>query len=157
MKIYEKRWSQMVHGELEEVWKFFSRPENLEKITPDDMKFEIVTNVREIEMYPGILIRYKVSPFPRFKIEWTTEITAVKDCTYFIDEQRFGPFKLWHHQHHFESVEGGVLMQDILHYAIPFGILGRLMNKWSISRRIERIFEYRKSVIADFFPDRRKS
>ena len=154
MKIYQKRWSQLVPGDLHQVWDFFSRPENLERITPNDMQFDIITDVSGVEMYAGLLIEYKVSPFPGFRTQWVTEITAVKKEKYFIDEQRFGPFSFWHHQHHFAEVDEGVLMTDILHYGIPFGPIGWLANKISVSNRIERIFEHRKSVIPQYFPKR---
>ncbi len=152
MKIYYREWEQLVSGSMPDVWHFFSRPENLQKITPPDMDFKIRTDLPGVKMYPGMLIQYKVAPFPGFKTDWVTEITAVVDQQYFIDEQRFGPFRFWHHQHHFEVVEHGILMRDVLHYALPFGWLGQLVNQVLVGPRIERIFSFRESVISNFFP-----
>ena len=150
--MYYREWQQLIPAPMEEVWAFFSRPENLQKITPPDMDFEIRTELAGVNMYPGILIHYQVSPFPGFKTQWVTEITAVDPHRYFIDEQRFGPFRLWHHQHHFEEVDEGVLMSDKLHYVLPLGPLGQLVNAISVGPRIERIFKYRESVIPNIFP-----
>jgi ligand-binding SRPBCC domain-containing protein len=102
-------------------------------------------------MYPGMLITYKVSPLLGLKMDWCTEITHVDDKKYFVDEQRFGPYSMWHHQHHFKVVEGGVEMIDIIDYAIPMGVLGRLMNSILISSEIENIFSFREKKIKELF------
>lgn len=151
MKMYLKEWQQVVPAEMNAVWEFFSRPENLNKITPKDMDFEIVTKLEGLEMYPGMLVRYIVSPLPLMKSDWVTEITAMATHKYFIDEQRFGPFTFWHHQHHFKATDDGVLLTDILHYAVPFGPVGRMVNAIMINKRIDDIFTYRQAVIEDLF------
>lgn len=152
MKIYEKKWEQWVPATLDEAWGFFSRPENLNRITPEDMDFEILSDISGMQMYPGMIVRYKVRPVFNIPMNWVTEITHVQDRKYFIDEQRFGPYALWHHQHHFQEKDGGVLMTDILHYAIPFGPLGRIANAVLVDNRVEDIFRFREKVISDIFP-----
>lgn len=152
MKIYERQWQQFVPASLHDVWAFFSRPENLDRITPPDMKFEILTDLAGVPMYQGMLIRYRVSPFPLFSMNWLTEITAVVEGDYFIDEQRDGPYRLWHHEHRF-AVEGdGVIMTDRLHYSLPFGPIGKVVNSLVVGKRIDDIFTHRKQVIAQLFP-----
>ena len=151
MKIYEKRWTTWLPVTLDEAWAFFSRPENLDRITPEDMSFEILSDVSGVEMYAGMIVRYKVRPILNIPMNWVTEITHVADRKYFIDEQRFGPYALWHHQHHFEEKDGGVLMTDILHYAIPFGPIGRIANALLVDKRVEEIFSYREKVIDQIF------
>ena len=152
MKIYEKKWEQWVPAILDEAWAFFSRPENLNRITPEDMDFEILSDISGMQMYPGMIVRYKVRPVFNIPMNWVTEITHVQDRKYFIDEQRFGPYALWHHQHHVQEKDGGVLLNDILHYAIPFGPLGKIANALLVDRRVEEIFRYREKVISDIFP-----
>ena len=98
-----------------------------------------------------MLITYKVSPLLGIKLDWCTEITHVKDQVYFVDEQRFGPYAMWHHQHHFEAVVGGVMMTDIVDYAIPFGFIGSLANKLLVKKAVIEIFEFRKQKIAELF------
>ena len=151
MKIYEKRWQTVVPGEMDEVWEFFSNPANLQKITPKEMNFEILTDLKDVSMYPGMLIRYKVSPIAKIRMNWVTEITSVKPFEYFIDEQRFGPYALWHHEHRFEKTTEGILMSDILHYGVPLGFIGQIVNEIMISRRIDHIFEYRQDIIKEIF------
>ena len=151
MQVKRKEWTQFIPLSLEEVWDFFSRPENLNAITPDDMQFEILSDIEGVEMYQGMLIQYKVSPIPGIKMNWVTEITTVKDKQYFIDEQRFGPYALWHHQHHFEPKDGGVLMRDILHYKVPFGPIGNIADAIFVNNKIEEIFNYRVKAVERIF------
>lgn len=154
MKTYRKTGQQRINAPLSEVWEFFSRPENLDAITPDDMKFEILTDVKGVKMYPGILIDYKVSPFPLVRFNWQTEITEIDNQKMFIDEQRKGPYKLWRHQHIFEDRGDHVLMSDVLDYSIGMGFLGDIVNKLVVSRRIDQIFEYRFDMVEDLFNNR---
>jgi len=152
MNVKKKVWSQFIPNKsLEEVWQFFSRPENLNAITPEDMSFEILSNIEGMEMYPGMIVQYRVSPFTGVKMNWVTEITHIKDRVYFIDEQRFGPYALWHHQHHFKAQEGGILMTDTLHYKVPYGFIGTLADKLLVDKRIEEIFQYRVKAVAQIF------
>lgn len=151
MKVKQKIWKQFLPLDLETVWAFFSRPENLDTITPEDMSFEILSDISQMEMYPGMIVQYRVKPFPGVKLNWVTEITHVADRRHFIDEQRFGPYAFWHHQHHFEAVDGGVMMTDILHYKVPFGFIGALADMLLVDNRIEQIFSYRKKAVAKVF------
>ena len=152
MKLYSRKFQQLLPITLEEAWDFFSSPQNLNKITPTDMKFVITSkHAKDQKIYAGMLISYIVSPFKGIKMDWLTEITHVNDHVYFIDEQRFGPYAFWHHQHHFENTKDGVLMTDELTYAIPFGIVGRIANKLIVSKKIDLIFDYRFNKIKELF------
>lgn len=152
MNIKCKEWESFIPRPLDEVWHFFSRPENLDAITPEDMSFQILTKLDPQQpMYQGMIIQYKVSPFPGVKMDWTTEITHVRDRVYFIDEQRFGPYALWHHQHHFAEVDNGVQMKDILHYKVPYGFIGTIADRLFVESRINQIFTYREKAIRKIF------
>ena len=151
MNVKRKEWVQLIPKDLDEVWHFFSRPENLNDMTPDDMDFHILTDIQGDEMYEGMVIQYKVSPMLGIKLNWVTEITHVRDRQYFIDEQRFGPYALWHHQHHFELVDGGVKMTDILNYKVPYGVIGNIANAVFVENRIEEIFQYRIKAVERIF------
>lgn len=137
---------------LEESWDFFSRPENLKKLTPSDVKFEFLTPLEGVQMYPGIAIQYRVTPFPGFTTNWITEITQIKDKEYFIDDQRVGPFALWHHQHWFKAMGSNATeMTDILHYQVPFGILGTVADKLFVHRQVQEIFRFREAAVRKVF------
>lgn len=151
MKIYQLKSSQKLPISLETTWNFFSDPANLSKITPKWLSFEVKTQLPE-KMYSGMIIIYKIRPILNVPQIWVTEITHVKEPFYFVDEQRFGPYKFWHHQHSFSLTEDGkVLMQDLVSYAIPFGILGRIINYFLVSKKIKEIFDYRKTVLEKMF------
>ena len=148
MPVRRKEWKQFIARPLDEVWNYFSRPENLNEITPPDMAFDILSPVAGVSMYEGMLIRYKVSPFRGIKMNWVTEITHIKEGQYFVDEQRLGPYALWHHEHHFEEQPGGVRMTDLLHYQVPYGIIGAIADSLVVNRRVEEIFRFRRKAIA---------
>lgn len=152
-KLFKLESKQFLPITLEEAWDFFSSPDNLKKITPDHMGF-FITSENQGKMYPGMLITYIVTPLLGIKMRWCTEITQVEEKKYFIDEQRFGPYKMWHHQHHFKEVAGGVEMTDIVHYGIPLGILGQLANKLFVRNQLEEIFEYRAQAVKKIWPTR---
>ncbi|MEY3394898.1 MAG: hypothetical protein RL346_1134 [Verrucomicrobiota bacterium] len=135
---------------LDEAWDFFSSPGNLDEITPEDLGFRIIYQPGE-KMYEGQVIEYRVMVFPGLWLPWVTEIKTVKERKSFIDEQRFGPYKFWHHLHTFEEKEGGVLMRDLVHYALPFWPLGEIANRWLVRPKLERIFAHRKEVLAKRF------
>lgn len=147
MQVKEKRWDQFVPQDLDQVWHYFSRPENLNDITPDDMSFEILSDVSGRMMYEGMIIRYNVRPLLNIPMSWVTEITHVREREYFIDEQRFGPYALWHHQHHFREADGGTYMSDILHYKVPYGIIGSMIDAVLIDKKIESIFQFRYEAV----------
>lgn len=142
---------QKIPVSLEDAWVFFSNPANLQAITPGDMGFTIISRHHGESMYAGQLIEYKVRPIPGIPVYWMTEITHVKDREYFIDEQRFGPYRLWHHQHHFKEIPGGVEMTDIVHYKNPLWLLGRLANVLFVRRKLQNIFEFRFSKVEELF------
>jgi len=142
---------QFVPASLDVVWDFFSSPSNLSKITPPEMGF-IITSPPQTEMYAGMIITYKVSPALGFKLDWVTEITQVNDKKFFIDEQRRGPYSIWHHEHHFKEVEGGVEMHDILSYQVPFGFLGSIADLVFVKNKVKQIFSYREKRILELFP-----
>jgi ligand-binding SRPBCC domain-containing protein len=148
--MYQLKRTQIVKTDLKSCWDFFSSPENLSKITPDSMGFNIRTMVPE-EMYEGLIISYTVKPLLRIPINWVTEITHVKPMEYFVDEQRKGPYKMWHHEHHFREIEGGVEMIDIVSYELPFGFLGKLIHPIVVEKKLNEIFSYRTKVISEFF------
>lgn len=150
MKVYKKETVQFVNATLDECWAFFSSPENLQKITPESMGFQI-TDFDGNSMYAGQIIQYKVTPLLGLKLSWTTEITQVKDKAYFIDEQRFGPYSFWHHKHFFEEVEGQVKMTDVVHYALPLGFLGRIMNSLIVENKLKEIFDHRRVIVDELF------
>lgn len=152
MKTYTKIFEQKIPISLEQAWEFFSSPLNLSKITPKSMNFIITSDYTEkTKMYAGMIITYKVSPLLGIKMDWMTEITHVKEGEYFIDEQRFGPFALWHHEHHFKSIDGGVLMFDKLIYSVPFGIIGELANALVVKQQTNDIFNHREKAVEKLF------
>ena len=133
-----------------DCWDFFSNPKNLKKITPDYMGFDIVSGGDSV-MYAGQLISYKVSPVLGIKNDWVTEITHVRDGDFFVDEQRFGPYKLWHHKHFFEEIDGGMRCVDEIHYLPPVSFLAPIINKFLIRPKLEEIFDYRTKVLKGLF------
>lgn len=151
MAIYRLRRQQWLSASLRDVWNFFSDAGNLAAITPEKMAFRVTSGDLPQRIYPGQIITYKVSPLLGIPLFWMTEITAVKEEKMFVDEQRRGPYALWHHQHHFEEKDGGTLMTDIVHYEVPLGVLGRLAHAAVVRRELQAIFDYRGRVIAEKF------
>jgi ligand-binding SRPBCC domain-containing protein len=152
VKTYSLVLKQNIPITLDEAWDFFSSPLNLAKITPKEMKFVVTSNYNgDTKMYPGMIITYKVSPLFGIKLNWMTEITHVQPNKYFVDEQRFGPYALWHHQHHFKEIPGGIEMTDILNYAVPYGVIGRITNSLLVGKEVKRIFNYRYKAVEDLF------
>lgn len=150
MKLYQLHSIQSLPISREKAWDFLSDPANLKVITPDHMGFSILSG-GDRPMFPGQIIQYKVSPFPGYSTKWVTEITHVRDGEYFVDEQRFGPYALWHHKHFLKTIEGGVEMEDIIDYKIPFGPLGQLMNTLVIKKQLLQIFTYREQKLIELF------
>ncbi|HCY42040.1 MAG TPA: hypothetical protein DHV48_11905 [Prolixibacteraceae bacterium] len=148
--IYTLEVQQFLNISLAEAWEFFSSPDNLAKITPPHMGF-IITSGTPAKMYPGQIISYKVSPFPGFKTNWVTEITQVTNQCFFVDEQRFGPYQMWHHEHRFEVQGNGVLMTDRVSYKLPLGFLGRIAHAIFVKEQLKQIFSYRIAVMEQRF------
>jgi ligand-binding SRPBCC domain-containing protein len=151
MKIYNLKRTQILPISLQEAWEFFSSPKNLSKITPEHMGFKILYMSGGDKAYAGQIIRYQVSILPGIRVHWVTEITQVKEPLHFIDEQRFGPYALWHHQHHFKEVAGGTEMTDEVNYAIGYGFIGQLAHWLFVGKEVSRIFEHRYAVLAKYF------
>lgn len=151
MKIYQIRRRQELATTLDETWEFFSDPRNLQSITPKYMNFEVKRGFEEERMEPGMIIAYKVSPLLGIKLDWVTEITHVKEKEFFIDEQRFGPYKFWHHKHSFLETANGVMVQDVINYALPLGPLGRVANAFIIRQQLNEIFTYREKALKKRF------
>lgn len=145
-KVYRLTAVQYLPISMEEAWDFLSDPNNLKKITPESMDFQIISGADQ-PMFPGQIIQYTVNPLPFYKTKWVTEITHVQHLSYFVDEQRFGPYKLWHHKHFIKPVEGGVEMIDVIDYLPTFGILGRLANKILVQKELKKIFLYRQKQL----------
>ena len=151
MAYYQLIEKQRIPATMEEVWDFISSPANLKDITPSYMGFDITTKNLTEKMYPGMIIGYKVSPVLGIKMWWLTEITHVEHLHRFVDEQRMGPYKMWHHQHTIKEVEGGVEMEDIVTYQPPFGFLGAIANTLLIKGQLKEIFDYRFKAVEERF------
>jgi ligand-binding SRPBCC domain-containing protein len=151
MAFYSITTKQKVPITLEEAWEFFSSPKNLATITPDHLGFKITsTDVRE-KMYPGQIITYTVKPVLGIPLPWMTEITHVADKEYFVDEQRFGPYALWHHKHFFRKIEGGVECIDKVDYKLPLGFLGSIAHSLFVKKQLKGIFNYRHKKLEELF------
>ncbi len=151
-KVYHLRTVQKIPISLEKAWDFFSNPQNLQAITPAHLGFKILSESQGNEMYAGQVIEYKVHPVLNIPLYWMTEITHVKDKKYFVDEQRYGPYSMWHHQHHFKEVNGFVEMTDIIHYKLPLWFLGDIANLLFVQKQLKGIFDYRFKKVEELFP-----
>ncbi|TAF55286.1 MAG: hypothetical protein EAZ62_02560 [Sphingobacteriia bacterium] len=149
--VYSIKTVQRIPVTLEQAWSFFSRPANLKEITPSHLGFEIISQHHGAEMYPGQIIEYTVKPLLGIPLYWMTEITHVDHQRFFVDEQRFGPYSLWHHQHHFKAIEGGVEMTDIVHYKLPLWWLGDLANLILVRSQLRGIFAHRYEAVDKLF------
>ena len=150
MSLTQLFYEQKINTDLDNLWKFISSPKNLSKITPSYMDFKILSKVPN-EMYEGLIISYTVKPILGVKMNWVTEITHIKDKKYFVDEQRKGPYKMWHHEHILIETDNGIIMRDIISYIPPFGVLGKILNVFFIKRQVEGIFKYRTEVLNKIF------
>ncbi|MFC2115575.1 hypothetical protein ACFLTU_03830 [Bacteroidota bacterium] len=151
MAFYQFYREQKINTSLDEVWDFISSPKNLKEITPDHMGFEILSKHIPEKIYNGMIIVYKVRLLLGIRNSWVTEITQLRDKEYFVDEQRIGPYSLWHHQHFVVPIEKGVLMKDIITYKPPLGFFGAIANGLFIEKELNRIFDYRKVAIEKRF------
>tara|TARA_B100000287_G_scaffold101372_2_gene93573 strand:- start:950 stop:1417 length:468 start_codon:yes stop_codon:yes gene_type:complete len=150
MMVNKLFYSQKLPISLDDAWDFLSSPNNLKLITPESMNFKIIDWDKK-KAYPGQIIQYTVSPVFGMKIKWVTEITQVKGNSYFIDEQRFGPYSFWHHKHFIKEIDNGILMDDIIHYKIPFGFIGEILNKVYVQNKLNKIFKYRENKLNEIF------
>ena len=150
MKIFRLEKSINLPITIEECWEFFSNPKNLKIITPNYMGFDII-DLEDTKMYSGQIIKYNVTPLLGIKMRWVTEISHVKENSFFVDEQRFGPYKFWHHKHFLKNINGGVEMTDIVHYKLPMGLFGNIAHKVFVKRKLNEIFGYRFSILKNIF------
>ena len=151
MSVYTLHKVQCMPVSVEEAWDFFSNPANLQSITPTYLRFEIISKYLAPRMYQGQIIEYKVRPLLGIPIYWMTEITHVEEGKFFVDEQRYGPYSFWHHQHHFRAIEGGVEMTDIIHYENPLWVLGDIANALFVKNQLEGIFDFRYKTVVERF------
>lgn len=150
-KVYSLKTVQNIPVSIDKAWDFFSSPANLQAITPANLGFKIISKHHGEKMYAGQVIEYKVSPLLGIPLYWMTEITHVEYKKYFVDEQRYGPYSMWHHQHHFKVIEGGVEMTDIVHYKLPLWFLGDMANGLFVKKQLQQIFDYRFKKVEELF------
>ncbi len=150
MKIYTLHTKQNLPISLEEAWEFLSNPKNLKVITPDYMGFKTLSG-DDRPMFAGQIIQYIVTPVIGIPMKWVTEITHVQDKKYFVDEQRFGPYALWHHKHFLKEIPGGVEMEDIVDYKVPMGILGQMVHPFLVKPKLKEIFDFRRQKLIELF------
>ena len=151
MAFYQLHKEILLKGSLDEVWNFISSPENLKKITPDYLGFDIETKNLPKEIYPGLVIQYKVSPILGIKMTWVSEITQMRQKAFFVDRQLIGPYKLWHHQHILKETNDGILMTDIVSYQPPYAFLASIVNRLFIQKKLHEIFAHRSAVMLNIF------
>lgn len=144
------RQEQFLPISINEAWEFFSSPKNLNRVTPKELFFEMTSEIPD-KMYDGLIISYKIKPMLNIKVNWHTEITHIKHLEYFIDGQRKGPYKIWHHEHHFKEVEGGIIMTDLLYYDIGKSIFGWIAGKLFVNKKIKEIFDFRYKALEYYF------
>ncbi|MCX7713396.1 MAG: SRPBCC family protein [Chthoniobacterales bacterium] len=149
--IYCLERKQTIPGNLSDIWSFFSNPQNLPKITPPELNFSIRSNLPE-RIYPGLIIEYRVTPLFGIPVTWLTEITHVREPFYFVDEQRVGPYAVWHHEHFFQPATAtSVTITDRIHYVLPFSPLTKFLHGPLIAPKLQRIFDFRKNAIEKIF------
>jgi ligand-binding SRPBCC domain-containing protein len=150
MKLYTIERSQVICASLNDVWQFFSDPHNLARLTPPELNLVVPADTPH-EVHPGMIITYRIHVIAGIPASWVTEITQVIDRRMFVDEQRFGPYCFWHHQHHFRETNEGIEVRDLVHYSLPFGPLGKLVHAMVIKARLEEIFDFRVGSIQTEF------
>lgn len=148
--MYQIKRTQLIQTDLETCWDFFSSPNNLLEITPQKIDMKVLKCPLG-KMYEGMMIEYRMKPLLNIPFHWVTEISIVKPMTFFVDEQRKGPYKIWHHEHHFKQVEGGVEMTDLVSYELSFGFLGRLIHTLVVRKKLEGVFEHRRMRVEHLF------
>ena len=151
MRTYQITSKQFLPISIEEGWDFLSKPENLSKITPPEVQFHIESKSESRGMYAGQIIKYKIKVPPGINMNWMTEITHVNAPYYFVDEQRTGPYALWHHQHHLKSVKGGIEMMDEVNYALPMSVFGTIAHVLFVKKQLKSIFDFRYQVLEGMF------
>ncbi|TRX66199.1 SRPBCC family protein [Carboxylicivirga sp. M1479] len=153
MGFFQIKRRQFIRASIEEVWDFMSSPHNLKRITPEHMRFDVLSKGLPQRIHEGMIICYRVRPLPFFNVKWLTEITHVREGSFFVDEQRVGPYRLWHHQHHLKEVDGGVEMLDVVTYEPPLKLLGSFANALFIRSKLNEIFDFREFALNFIFKD----
>lgn len=148
--MYSFKRTQKIPLSLDKAWEFLSNPKNLSLLTPKEMNMTILSGA-DRDMYPGQIIQYSVTPLAGIKTKWVSEITQFKKGKYFVDVQLAGPYAYWHHQHFIHEIEGGVEMEDIITYKVPFGILGKMIHPILVKPKLEAIFRYRQEQLIKLF------
>lgn len=151
MSVHSLIRKQLIPTSIEVLWNFFSDAKNLSVLTPEKLNFRITSGELPDDIYTGQIITYKVSPILGIPMFWMTEITHVEKNVRFVDEQRVGPYRIWHHEHHFEQVKDGILMTDIVYYQLPFYFLGNIAHKLFVNKQLKDIFDFREEKIEQFF------
>ncbi|HEV2149821.1 MAG TPA: SRPBCC family protein [Longimicrobiaceae bacterium] len=150
MKLHRLEARQLLPVSVSEAWDFFSDAANLPRITPPWLGFTVTSELPS-RMHPGMIATYTVRPFPGARVRWVTEITHVEAPHLFVDEQRFGPYRFWHHQHHFAEAPGGVEVRDVVHYALPLNPASAPIRRWMVAPRLRGIFEFRRRTLEGIF------
>ena len=150
MKTYKLTGKVILPISIEEAWDFFSNPNNLSKIMPTNMGFKVIEGAT-LPLYEGQIIAYTVTPLPLFKTSWVSEINHINKPHFFVDTQLEGPYKIWHHKHFLKEIDGGTEITDVVHYQVPFGLLGRLLHPIIIKPKLNKIFKHREQQIAQLF------
>ncbi len=150
MHVYRLQRTQNLPVSLETAWDFLCRPEHLRNLTPPSIGLTVTSDLPDC-VYPGLIITYRLALYKTFYFNWVTEITQAEPLRYFIDEQRSGPYRFWHHEHRLRSAKHGVEMVDLIHYALPFGLLGRMVHAAIVKNQLNAIFDYRREVLSDKF------
>ena len=150
MKLYTLHKTQKLPITVDEAWAFLCNPANLSKLTPPKMNMNIISK-EDRPIYAGQILQYSVTPLPGFKTKWVSEITQFKDRNYFVDVQLYGPYSFWHHKHFIRAIEGGVEMEDLIHYKVPLGWLGQLVQPIIVKPKLEAVFNFRKTQLEGIF------
>lgn len=151
MPIHVLRCLQIIPAPIEHCWAFFSDPRNLAKITPPSLDFQVLSDLPPT-IYPGMMIEYRVRPLPGLRVTWLTEITHVAAPQRFVDEQRVGPYAVWHHEHFFTALDDGhTEIRDLVHYVLPFGWLGNLAHPLLVAPQLAKIFAFREKAVTERF------
>jgi ligand-binding SRPBCC domain-containing protein len=150
LKLYQFNSKQQLPISLDEAWEFLTDARNLKLLTPPELEMKVLYGT-ERGMYAGQLIEYSVKPLPFYRTNWVTHITQVKEKEYFVDEQLYGPYATWHHKHFIKAIPGGTLMEDVIHYKLPFGPLGKLAHGLLVKEKLNDIFRFRESALIEKF------
>lgn len=150
LKLYQFTSQQQLPISVNEAWKFLTDANNLKLLTPPEMEMTVQYGT-ERGMYAGQLIEYSVKPLPFFRTNWVTHITQVHQEQYFVDEQLYGPYATWHHKHFISEIPGGTLMEDVIHYRLPLGFLGKIAHSLFVKKKLEEIFRFRESALINHF------